>query len=669
MKRMIITLSILAMITASCGGGGGSSKGSGTQYPRFLSGDNDLISFNLPASKNAGFTGDVQGVITGTSVSLIIPYGVNRTALVAEFTTNSTDVEANSLVQESGVTANDFTSPVEYTVTAENGDMKKYTVTVTNAPATDKAITAFSLDGTAGTINDSDGSITVSVPPKTAINAIAASFSATGISVTVNDAVQESGVTQNDFTSPVVYIVHAEDGSTKAYTVSVTVQPATTKDITGFGFLLDFNASLSADVMITNPGSEIIIVLPYGSVLTGLRATFETTGNKVTVNDIIQESNVTQNDFNTDVVYRVTAEDGSYSDYTVKASVAKSDAKAITRFILDGENCLIDETSRSIKVTLPATRDITGLIASFNSTGIKVTVNGQEQISGVTANDFTSPVVYMVTADNGTTADYTVTVTKSAEIAGLWNFEYPSDGTFSISGAKTVPGAIGNALYFNRGDYVRVPDSDSLTLATGGSIEVILYAYSHRPYAGIVHKGVLKDFSDESYNLQFHGVNGTDGTVRLTLFNDAGAFVYVESTTKLSLDKWYYIAATWDATSVNLYIDGVLESTAANTIGKVRDTAGDLLIGAQLTENYSTSWANIYFHGLIDRVQISGRALSSSEVSSAYQSLPFASGGLAAYIHRVAVKNFTLILAVIAGILVILLGIFIYNRKHSCDNA
>ncbi len=64
-------------------------------------------------------------------------------------------------------------------------------------------------------------------------------------------------------------------------------------------------------------------------------------------------------------------------------------------------------------------------------------------------------------------------------------------------------------------------------------------------------------------------------------------------------------------------------------------------------------------------VRISGKAVSSSEISATYQSLPFASGGLTAYIHKVAVKNITLILVVINIILLILLGIFIYNRKHS----
>jgi hypothetical protein len=666
MNKLIITIVTLAMITLSCsGGGGGGSGGADTQYPRFTSGDNDIVNFTFPVSKNGQLTGDVTGIISGTNINLTIPYSTGRSNLIAEFTANSTDVKVNSVKQESGVTANDFTAPVEYTVTAENGGVKKFSVTVLNASGSEKSITAFSIEGSEGTVNQDSGTIAVTLPPHTAVTSLRASFSTTGKSVNVGDAVQESGVTTNDFTSPVSYTVYAMDGTTKTYTVTVTVQPATTKEITSFGFKQGINATVGTDVMVTYPGQEINIVLPYGSVLTALKATFEITGDKVTVNGIVQESGVTQNDFSADVIYRVTAQDGSYNDYTVKASVAKNDARAITKFILDGQNSIIDESARSITVTFPSTKDITGLIATFISTGINVSVSGKDQVSGVTVNDFSSPLVYTVTAENGTTADYTVKVNKNADISGLWNFEQASDGTFTIEGAKTIAGAIGNALYFNRGDYVRVPDSDSLTLASEGSIEVIILAYSHKHYAGLVHKGVLKDFSDESYNLQFPGLTGTDGTLRFTLFNDSGAFAYVESTSKLAIDTWYYVAVTWDASAINLYVNGVLESSTANTTGKVRDSAGDLIIGAQLPVEYSSAWSNLYFHGIIDMVRISGKAVSSSEISATYQSLPFASGGLTAYIHKVAVKNITLILVVINIILLILLGIFIYNRKHS----
>ena len=53
------------------------------------------------------------------------------TALVATFTTTGASVKVVSIVQISGTTPNDFTSPVDYTVTAADGYKQDYTVTVT----------------------------------------------------------------------------------------------------------------------------------------------------------------------------------------------------------------------------------------------------------------------------------------------------------------------------------------------------------------------------------------------------------------------------------------------------------------------------------------------------------------------------------------------------------
>jgi hypothetical protein len=63
-----------------------------------------------------------------------------------------------------------------------------------------------------------------------------------------------------------------------------------------------------------------------------------------------------------------------------------------------------------ISVRVPAHTDVTQLVANFKTTGGTVTVNGIVQESLVTPNDFTHPVAYKVTAEDGTSQTYTVTV-------------------------------------------------------------------------------------------------------------------------------------------------------------------------------------------------------------------------------------------------------------------
>ena len=123
------------------------------------------------------------------------------------------------------------------------------------------------------------------------------------------------------------------------------------------------------------------------------------------------------------MTYRVTAEDGTTEDYTVSV---QSTSKSITSFSftqalnsnlsasqVDG---VIDETGKTITLKVNGNA-LPNLIATFSiSAGAKLEVAGTLQESGVTTNDFSNPVTYRVTAEDGTTEDYTVSVTaKSTE--------------------------------------------------------------------------------------------------------------------------------------------------------------------------------------------------------------------------------------------------------------
>ena len=99
--------------------------------------------------------------------------------------------------------------------------------TVAPAPGAEKAITAFSFDGLTphvdGLITEAAHAIALTVPSGTSVSALVASFTTSGASVTVAGAPQVSGVTANNFTSPVTYTVTATDASTQAYLVTVTL--------------------------------------------------------------------------------------------------------------------------------------------------------------------------------------------------------------------------------------------------------------------------------------------------------------------------------------------------------------------------------------------------------------------------------------------------------------
>lgn len=83
-------------------------------------------------------------------------------------------------------------------------------------PGPAKAITAFSFASppATGAITEADHTIALHVPFGTNVSALVASFTTTGATVRVGGTLQTSGVTANDFSSPVTYTVTAGDAST-----------------------------------------------------------------------------------------------------------------------------------------------------------------------------------------------------------------------------------------------------------------------------------------------------------------------------------------------------------------------------------------------------------------------------------------------------------------------
>ena len=77
---------------------------------------------------------------------------------------------------------------------------------------------------------------------------------------------------------------------------------------------------------------------------------------------------------------------------------ARSEARAITAFSFGAPPAVgvIDPVAGTIHVKVPYATDVTALVASFATTGRAVRVGATIQISGTTANDFSSPVVYTV---------------------------------------------------------------------------------------------------------------------------------------------------------------------------------------------------------------------------------------------------------------------------------
>jgi hypothetical protein len=412
---------------------------------------NSILTFSFQ-----GLTPAVTGVInqTAKTIALPVPWATNVTALVATFTHSPlSTVSVGTTAQSSGVTANDFTSPVVYKCTAEDGSVENYTVTVTKTPAsTANQILTFSFAGLSpavtGTIDQSAKTIALTVPFSTNVTGLVATFTSSPLStVWVGSTQQVSATTANNFTSAVQYKCRAEDGSEEIYTVTVTKGAVSTaKTLLTFSF-----AGLTPAVTgtINETAKTVSLVVPNSQSVTALVATF-TVSPLATVNigGVGQVSGTTANNFTNPVVYTVVAEDGSVSNYTVTVTkAAASSLKQLLTFQFAGltpaVTGTINETAKTVSVTVPYGTNVTALIATFTSSPLStVKVGTTAQVSGTTANNFTSPVTYTVVAEDATTQAYVVTVTvtpiSSAKAITAFSFTTPAvTGTISET-AKTI---------------------------------------------------------------------------------------------------------------------------------------------------------------------------------------------------------------------------------------
>ncbi|MDR0761002.1 MAG: hypothetical protein LBF74_13000, partial [Treponema sp.] len=245
MKKLLIAF-LAAFLLASCSSpvlkwidtpseGGGRISGNPA--------DKEIVSLSfgiegetvLPFGKNPDSTGKIP-------ISVILPIGSSAGALRPVIT-----FIGKSLTPPSGEVEN-FTSPVGYTVTAEDGTTRDYIVKVSVKTEDSKEIIRFALDvsGTGdsalsaeGIIDDEAGTIIVSVPTGVDIRSMNAHITHTGVSVTGplgNPHPDETFDFNGDFSAPTTWTVVAQNNTTKTYTVTVVGEKSHDKEITHFSF-------------------------------------------------------------------------------------------------------------------------------------------------------------------------------------------------------------------------------------------------------------------------------------------------------------------------------------------------------------------------------------------------------------------------------------------------
>ncbi len=287
---------------------------------------------------------------------------------------------------------------------------KEITVTDNRATFTSFEFTGLKLKGE---IDNEAGTITFSMSSLTDRTSLVATFYTTSkeAKVYVNGTEQVSGTTANDFTGEVVYTVVAPSGVSKDYRVIInTFAPSSEKQLLTFSM-----ANPEIPATIDEENKTVLLVAPFGTRLSSVRV-FGTSSPKSIIKlkgKRIIERPRTINLSNSPEIISVIAEDLSVQEYVLTTILGEPFTSFTFSNLVPQPQAEIDHDAHTIQINVLAGTDVTQLVAAFTGNENAYTKIGDtEQISGVTVNDFTNPVVYTVTGKNdGVTVQYTVTVT------------------------------------------------------------------------------------------------------------------------------------------------------------------------------------------------------------------------------------------------------------------
>jgi len=387
------------------------------------------------------------------TVTVHVPFGTVVTGLKASFTLNDkyarlTHSEENfdtRVPQTSGISPINYSTPAAFTVYDEACSTVEYFVTVIVDANTGNDITGVTFAGleyqncesceaataVSGTVAMSGSNITITVPFGTDLS----SFTLTPA---LSAGATMSPATITSYTAPITVTVTALDGvATKVYTLTIVKAPAVSgTQLLTFGFKSANNPALVVDAMTATPINHntlrIDVEVPFGVSLTNLVSSFTHSpmacvyinGPGITDKTLKCSGTGPGNDYSHAVTYTVIAQNGNEAYYNiyVKNTPPATD-KWLNNFVVNAlPRCftgltynltetasalgVVTRTGNAINVSVKAGTDLTNLNVAF-----AIPTTATVSPNPATTHNFSSPVTFTVTAQDGSTTAYVVTVT------------------------------------------------------------------------------------------------------------------------------------------------------------------------------------------------------------------------------------------------------------------
>ncbi|WCN37300.1 cadherin-like beta sandwich domain-containing protein [Aneurinibacillus uraniidurans] len=450
----------------------------------FLGFDNiNLSNIHSPLSSNANLSNLSLSDITLSPA--FSPVTTNYTASVGNSTSSTTVTptvaDATATVTINGVTVtsgsssgsiplNEGSNTITVVVTAQDGTTKPYTIAVTRAASLSSNADLSSLTLSAGTLSPTFTagmtSYTASVGNSTSSINVTPTLADSNATVTVNGNAVTSGIAYmvplTVGSNTITVVVTAQDGTTKTYTITVTRAAAlsTNADLSNLVFSQGTlsPAFSSGTTSYTASVGNAVSSLTITPTLSDSNATVTVNGTAVTNGTASGGIALTVGSNTITVV--VTAQDGTTKTYTITVTraAALSTNADLGNLVFSQGTLSPAFSSGTTSYTASVGNSVTSLTITptLSDSNATVTVNGTAVTNGTASGGIaltvgSNTITVVVTAQDGTTKTYTITVTRAEALstnADLSNLVF-SQGTLSpafSSGTTSYTASVGNSV-------------------------------------------------------------------------------------------------------------------------------------------------------------------------------------------------------------------------------
>src|SRR3989344_3276469 len=312
------------------------------------------------------------------------------------------------------------TTPVASTIVSDNSLVTDHALVLTNLTAsTTYYFYVESVDALGNIATSIEQSFETLLAPDTTAPVIIL-LGVDPVDITVGDSYIDAGATalddiDGDISANIAVVNPVATSTVGTYIITYNVSDAASNAAIEITRTVNVNTApiVLSSIAITPPADKLTYTVGETLDLAGLVVTGTYSDSSRQVETIIS-GNVSGFDSSSPVTGQVLTitVGGKTTTYTIDVVVPLSSAKTITTFNFTTPVAIgvIDEITHAIAVTVPFGADVTALVPTIVlSVGASVSPN-----TGV-AQNFTNPVTYTVTAENGSTQAYIVTVIVTAQ--------------------------------------------------------------------------------------------------------------------------------------------------------------------------------------------------------------------------------------------------------------